>query len=1349
MPGSFKLTAAGITLGYAFFATIWIIASGLMLGSALAEPLPQIRIEIIKGLTFVAITSGLLFLLLRSWDTRQPPNRPDSPTQRALRNSSTLQLGLVLLMLALLAPGFGLLIAGLQKPQLEQKAFDNLTTIAHLKAQQIAVWLKEREADGLVLAGQAHFLEDVRLLSLPDDNPLLQQRILDRLRTLKDHHDDQNILLLDHAGSLLLGTDTTARIHPDTLSLLDKTGPPGRALHNQMAYDDEGQVSLDFVIPLPASPHIQQDETRLGFIVIQINPETYLFPLLRSWPSAGKSGESTLVRNRNHQFIVLHPTSHDNSPAESLHFPTIPAMVAAQGKDTGIIRSLDGQGNRILAAFTPVTGSEWIMIASMDQAEALAPLENLLFWTRILSLLAVAVISTLLLLLWHQQQRLQVLALTAEQMRSNRILDHFYLQPSIGMAIITPSGMCERCNDRLCEILGRRRETMHATPWQTLVHPEDQSAWRKQLEAIAAGTLGTCTLEQRLQRTDGTIAYASINVKGIRDPGETTHSLLVTVEDISERKQAQTTLQDSEERYRSLFENNHTVMLLIDPGDGAIIDANPAACQFYGWDREQMQRMKISQINPLSADEIRVEMEMARHQKRKYFQFRHRLADGRVTHVEVYSGPISMRGRPLLYSIIHDTTEKVLTQKKLGETESLMRMASTLARLGGWQADLANGMVYWSDEVCRIHDMPHGTTVSLEDGIRFYTPESRPRIIEVFRACAETGTPYDEELQIQTAKGRRLWIRTIGTPIRDENGDIVRVRGAFQDITERKQAEERLQQSATVFDATSEGIIITDANARILAVNRAFTQITGYRDDEAMGRNPNLLNSRRHHRLFYEQMWTSLGNSGHWRGEIWNRRKNGEVYPQWTSINAVRSRDGTITHYVGVFSDISDIKRTQEEIQRLAYRDPLTDLPNRLLFRTRLEQALLRAESRQSDVAVLQLDLDEFKHINDSLGHSEGDQILTEVANRLEAVLQKDETLARMGGDEFAILVEDSSNSRTRPEIVAESVLQALQDPIKLGGQDIFITASIGIATYPHDGQDVEQLLQHSDAATYRAKHSGGNSYCYYARNLTEYARDRVVMATELRHAIQRNELILHYQPQIDLSTGKLHGLEVLVRWEHPIQGLIPPNRFIPMAEDTGLILPLGRWVLEQACRQALRWDQEGLVFGRIAVNVSGIQIQRSDMVETVATVLRDTGLDSRLLELGVTESFIMDRRQGAHELLIALKALGVTLAVDDFGTGYSSLSYLKSLPFDCLKIDQSFVRGIPDDTHDLAIAKAIITLGTNLGFQVLAEGVETDSQRDLLTDLGCHQAQGYLYSRPLPAHQLQEFLRRTGAGTT
>ncbi|SFM28426.1 PAS domain S-box-containing protein/diguanylate cyclase (GGDEF) domain-containing protein [Ectothiorhodospira mobilis] len=804
---------------------------------------------------------------------------------------------------------------------------------------------------------------------------------------------------------------------------------------------------------------------------------------------------------------------------------------------------------------------------------------------------------------------------------------------------------------------------------------------------------------------------------------------------------AEQALRESDARYRALFENNHTIMMLLDPQSGTIIDANPAACRFYGWDRQTLCGMAIRQINQAPPGEIQRKLDRARAMAQHYFAFRHRKADGSVTDVEVYSGPIVFQGRTLLYSIVHDISERMEAERKLRDRERLLGMASRLAHLGGWAMDLPDGALEWSDEACRIHGLPPGTEINPETALDMVDPADRERLESALRSCAQSGRVCDEEVRVHTARGHTLWVRTLAQAVRDEQGRITRLQGAYQDISERKRSEESLRQWATVFEATSEGVIITDAHARILAVNRAFTRITGYTEAEVAGGTPALLRSGRHHRLFYRRLWDEISLHGDWRGEIWNRRKNGEVYPQWTVINAVRSETGQLTHFVGVFSDLSDIQQSREQIDRLAHRDALTNLPNRLLFQARLEQALGWCRDHRGELSVVLADLDGFKHINDSLGIGVGDALLMEMATRFRGVLQGNEVLARLGSDEFAVLLQEEEGGRCRADLVAESMRQVVQTPVQIGEHEIFVTASIGIADFPRDGRDMRQLLQFSDAAMHHAKALGGNTYCHYTEDLTDYARERVTLAAELRRALEGNELVLHYQPQVDLIDGRVVGLEALVRWHHPERGMISPARFIPMAEETGLILPLGRWVLTEACRQARAWAETGLDFGSVAVNVSGVQVQRSDMVQTVADILSETGLDSELLELEITETFVMDRRRGAAGFLRELKSMGVQLAVDDFGTGYSSLSYLKGLPFNTLKIDQGFIRGIPGDHHDIAIARAITTLGESLGMEVLAEGVETEAQREGLLDMGCHRAQGYLFSRPVPAAEIPALL--------
>ncbi|MHB8811136.1 MAG: putative bifunctional diguanylate cyclase/phosphodiesterase [Desulfobulbaceae bacterium] len=555
------------------------------------------------------------------------------------------------------------------------------------------------------------------------------------------------------------------------------------------------------------------------------------------------------------------------------------------------------------------------------------------------------------------------------------------------------------------------------------------------------------------------------------------------------------------------------------------------------------------------------------------------------------------------------------------------------------------------------------------------------------------------------------------------------------EIAERERAEEGLRLSAMVFDNTVEGVIITDAETRILAVNRSFCQITGYREEELKNFTPRILQSGRHDASFYAEMWRSLREEGKWIGEIWNKRKSGELYPERLTIGVVRDSAGEVRNYVGVFSDISDIKRSQERLDFLAHHDLLTKLPNRLLFNHRLGHSIGLARRNQRQLAVLFIDLDHFKNVNDTLGHDLGDELLKKVAEHLSAHLRKSDTLARIGGDEFILLLDDVQAPRYACTI-AEKFLGILGQTSTISGYEIFTSASIGISFFPKDGEDVTTLVKNADTAMYYAKTHGRNAYHFYAPEMSEYVRERLHLESLLRRSIERGELSVRYQPKVDLATGALVGAEALVRWNSPELGMVSPVRFIPIAEDIGFIVPLGEWVLRTACRQVREWEAQGFFLPSIAVNLSVKQLERGDIAETVSRVLQDTGLSATRLELEVTESAIM-KSDHALAHLDRLRALGIELSVDDFGTGYSSLSYLRRLPVQKLKIDRSFITSVSGEPSREAIVRAVIALASALGLRTIAEGIETDAEAEFLRNEGCHQGQGYLFSRPVPPGEM------------
>jgi diguanylate cyclase (GGDEF)-like protein/PAS domain S-box-containing protein len=610
-------------------------------------------------------------------------------------------------------------------------------------------------------------------------------------------------------------------------------------------------------------------------------------------------------------------------------------------------------------------------------------------------------------------------------------------------------------------------------------------------------------------------------------------------------------------------------------------------------------------------------------------------------------------------------------------------------------------------------------------------PDDRKRVIVKIDSLLAEGHSV-LEYRFYNKQGEIRWVRDDFNVLYDDNREPVEILGAWLDITEQKLALEALKRSAAVFENTKDGAVITDLSSIIVAVNPAFCEITGYKAEEVLGKGTSILRSCRHDNKFYHDLWIDLINKGHWQGEIWNRRKNGELYPQFLSISTVHDELGQASNYVGVFTDISQIKQSKERLEHLAHYDPLTHLPNRLLIQSRLKHALEVAQRHGNLIAVLFIDLDHFKTVNDSMGHPMGDELLASVAQRLNNRLREEDSLGRLGGDEFLVVIEQMEKTQDAVEL-ALSLLERIAEPFILSnGQTVFIGASIGISLFPDDAHSVTELIQHSDSAMYLAKNQGRNTYRFYTEDLTRLANERLNLESRLRRALERKEFFIQYQPLIADLTHEIVGVEALLRWNDPEFGIISPNQFIPLTEETGIIITLGEWVLLNACAQAKAWLDNGHPPLYVAVNLSPVQFRNQDIVYLIKKVLDETGLPAEYLELEITEGILMEQADQALITLANLKTLGVSLAVDDFGTGYSSLSYLKRFPLDKLKIDRSFVDGLGSDENDQAIVKAVIAMGHSLGIKTLAEGVETTQQLNILKQLGCQFYQGYLFGKPM-----------------
>ncbi len=867
--------------------------------------------------------------------------------------------------------------------------------------------------------------------------------------------------------------------------------------------------------------------------------------------------------------------------------------------------------------------------------------------------------------------------------------------------------------------------------WRNIIHPADLIRAQTYCDHEVLAGRDHC-IDYRVITADGRCLWVRDIVSLIEHGHEPVMRGLMI--DISEAKRTEEALRLSEQKFASVFRQCPDILVIARLLDGCLLEVNKAfeeqvglsAAEVVGRNATELNIWGIQGVGPallqrLQAGSIRnLEMPFRR-------------SNGQVFTGLISAEPFDLDTTPALVVVVRDISQLKETQQQLQTSEEKFAKAFHASPDGLLLSRQSDGLLIEVNEgFSRITGFNSALSVdrsTLDLGI-WVNLNERKQMLDLLK---RDGFVRDFSCHIRRNDGQIRLCEVSSRPLPIGNEDCMLT--IARDITERHLMQEKLQQAATVFESTAEGVLITDTQQHISAVNRAFTEITGYSETEALGHTPRLLASGLHDSAFYAAMWHQLTAEGHWQGEISNRRKNGELYPSWLTISAVRNRDRQITHFVAVFADISSLKHAQARLDYQAHHDPLTGLPNRTLFESRLLAALNGQQENGGQGAVLFLDLDRFKHINDSLGHPVGDLLLKGIAVRLREQLRDIDTVARLGGDEFIILLPGLQQP-SDAEHIAQKLLNCFGAPFQAGEHEFFISASIGTSLYPQDGCDVATLVKNADAAMYRSKAKGRNRVESYTRDLTAQASERVALEHELRRAIERNELSLSFQPKISLIDNQLVGAEALIRWTHPTFGDVPPEHFIPLAEENGMILQIGDWVLERACRQLCEWNDAYDSLGPLSVNLAGAQLRQPNLLGRIEQLLRENQLEPGLLQLEITENFIMSQAEEALTVLHQLKKLGVQLAIDDFGTGYSSLSYLKRLPLDILKIDQSFVRGLPDDPHDAAIVRAIIALGRSMQFTVIAEGVETLAQQQFLTEEGCEQIQGYIVSLPLCADE-------------
>ncbi|MDY6943481.1 MAG: PAS domain S-box protein [Pseudomonadota bacterium] len=892
-------------------------------------------------------------------------------------------------------------------------------------------------------------------------------------------------------------------------------------------------------------------------------------------------------------------------------------------------------------------------------------------------------------------------------------------------------------NQAASRLVGLPPEGMDGLTFRDMVTDEDIDNCFEGIRRAMGGE--TYLLSATGRRANGELRDVDVTIVPIIVEGVVS-GLAVLIEDVTERNQAETRLKQSERHYRAIFDQNPAAIFVTDL-QGNITSCNHAAAAMAGVEPGAVENITFPDLVHSEGHSSAFEAFVAACKgETRRLVTRGLTSTGDVLDVDVTIVPIVVEAQVIgLAALVVDITETMQAQAKLVESEQYYRavfdqnpfpvfVTNTEGRIVSCNAAAGALLASSPTELA-------GATIN-----ELVESTDKDATWNAFRAALD-GKMQHLVTQGVRRDGVHRDIECTLVPI-VVDGESRGVTCIADDVTELRKAEEGLRLSAKALESVAEASAITDLSIRIVSVNKAFADITGFSGPEVKDKTPFDLMTDSNDPDLVSTIATAIAQAGHWQGEMWLARKDGEEYPVLMTISAVYDESGAVTHYATVFTDISQYKRYEERLEFMAHHDFLTRLPNRALFQERLENAIARAARHESMVSVLFIDLDQFKSINDSLGHGIGDDLLVKVSERLGGLVRGTDTVARLGGDEFAVLLEDLKDDQDLIR-VADKIIAAFGSPFELEGYELFTSASMGIVCYPSDGEDAETLLKKADAAMYQAKDYGRNNYRFFSPEINAKAHEYLVLANNLRYALERDEFRLYYQPLIDLSTGEVRGVEALIRWQHPEFGLVSPVTFIPVAEATGLINQIGTWVLRTACVQGKKWQDAGFAPIRIAVNLSARQFRDAALVDTLNQILEETGLDGRWVELEVTESMMMENPSRVKDIMYALKKNHVSIAIDDFGTGYSSLSYLKEFPFDFIKIDRSFVMGIPGNKSDTSITETIIAMAKSLHIAVIAEGIETPDQEEYLLKQGCDEGQGYLFSKPVPADQLELLLSK------
>jgi len=1221
-------------------------------------------------------------------------------------------------------------------------------------------------------------------------------------------HSYGEITILDVSGNILLSTDKLPLDVSDLQPLMRAAMAQKQPVVGNMRWDTRQDGSAKYISVPIAAPLIASGEDKriVGVLLILADANQFLFPLIQSWPTSAMTAETLLLRRDGNDVLFLNELRNKKDTALRLRIPadhpTVLAAQAARGA-SGFISGTDYRGEPVIGYASRVPGTDWLMIAKIDADEVYAPIRYIaaIIATAIFALLLVAGI---ILFMWWRNRNAQYqsshLQAELDQQLLSQQFDYLSRYANDIILLLDEGGNIVEANERAetsyglsrLELLGRNIRELHASA--------DRESFDQHWDEIKRNK--RLLYEGSYIRNDGSQFPAEVNSRLI----ETGQGIFVQsiIRDITERKAAQARELRLTNIYRALGETNNAIIHL-DSEAGlfplvcriaveyggmmhAWVGIPDAGNRFvpvasHGKAPAYLENISISAAGdaPEGKGPTGIAFREGKTAAANNFPVNELTAPwaekAKKHGINSASAfPFVRNGKPYavfsVYSDYADAFDEEIVQlleEMTGnisfaldniDRQNLRLQAETALRhseerlKGFYNAGLL-GVIYWNilgritganDKFLEI--VGYTREDMLMERISWLDmtpPEYRAQDTQAIQELNESGLHQPFEKEYIRKDGTRIPVMVAGAMLKDSFSEGV----AFvMDITERKKSEVEIKLAAMVYRDSSEAMMVTDADRNIIAVNPAFEHITGYKNDEVIGRNLRVLKSDRHDGLFYHAMWKEIYTSGRWKGELWNRKKNGELFAAQLSINTILKEDGSHHRYVGLLSDITEKKQSEDLIWTQANFDNLTGLPNRRMFRDHLQQEIRKSQRSQTPLALMFLDLDGFKYVNDTLGHDMGDILLKEAAQRLNGCMRASDSVARLGGDEFTVILSELHDPGN-VDRVARHILKTLSDPFQLGEEIVHVSASIGITLYPNDSTEIEDLIKNADQAMYAAKQEGKNRFHYFTPALQELAIAKMRLVNDLRSALNENQFEIVYQPIVELVTGTIHKAEALIRWQHPTRGLINPVEFISTAEDTGMIASFGNWIFHEAASQASQWRNKYHAAFQISVNISPVQF-RNEGIDSSNWLdrLQELGLPGQGVVVEITEGLLLDASTKVTDQLLMLRDAGIEVALDDFGTGYSSLSYLKKFDIDYLKIDQSFVRNLTPDSDDLALCEAIIVMAHKLGIKVIAEGIETKEQGHLLASAGCDYGQGYLFSRPLPKAEF-EFLLNKAPGVT